>query len=187
MILLAITPGRGFTPDRWRPVLRSGVDAFLIREKALEVRALLKAVRWCRDTAPEVQIWVGGRLDVALAAGCGLHAPEDHPPVDPALLPLSRPLHEEGQWGDRRTAAQLLVSPILPSPGKGEPWGLPRFHRFLDTLPAGGPRILALGGVTPEAAAALRHPRLEGLAALRPFWSGDPAAAAASFRRAWDR
>ncbi|HEX9011532.1 MAG TPA: thiamine phosphate synthase [Holophagaceae bacterium] len=187
MILLAVTPGQGFDPDRWRPVLRSGIDALLIREKGMEARALLAAARWCRDTAPGVEIWVGGRLDVALASGCGLHAPEDHPPVDPSLLPLSRPLHAEGQWEARRNCTQLLVSPILPSPGKGEPWGLPRFHRFLDALPSGSPRILALGGVTPAEAGALRHPRLDGLAALRPFWVGDPAAAATGFRTAWDR
>jgi thiamine monophosphate synthase len=187
VILLAITPGEGFTPDRWRPVLRSGIDALLIRERGLEARILLQAARWCRQEAPEVRVWVGGRLDVALAAGCGLHAPEDHPPIDPSLLPLSRPLHAEGQWEARRNCTQLLVSPILPSPGKGEPWGLTRFHRFLDTLPPEGSRILALGGVTPKGAAALQHPRLDGLAALRPFWTGDPAAAVAGFRAAWNR
>lgn len=187
MILLAITPGEGFTPDRWRPVLRSGIDALLIREKAMEAGALLEAARWCRATAPHVRIWVGGRLDVALAAGCGLHAPEDHPEVEPTLLPLSRPLHAEAQWAARRGAEQLLVSPILPSPGKGEPWGLRRFHRFLDGLPEGGPRLLALGGVTPDRAPDLRHPRLAGLAALRPFWEGDPARAVQAFRTAWHR
>ena len=187
MILLAVTPGLGFDPERWRPVLRAGIDALLLREKGLEARTLLAAARWCRETAPEVQIWVGGRLDVALAAGCGLHAPEDHPPVDPGLVPLSRPLHAETQWEARRGCAQLLASPILPSPGKGEPWGLPRFHRFLDSLPAGGPRLLALGGVTPDQAAALRHPRLDGLAALRPFWEGDPVRAVQEFRTAWNR
>jgi thiamine monophosphate synthase len=187
MILLAVTPGLGFDPERWRPVLRAGIDALLIREKGLEARTLLAAARWCRETAPEVQIWVGGRLDVALAAGCGLHAPEDHPPVDPGLVPLSRPLHVEAQWEARRGCAQLLASPILPSPGKGDPWGLPRFHRFLDGLPAEGPRILALGGLTPDRAAALRHPRLDGLAALRPFWEGDPVQAAHGFRAAWNR
>lgn len=186
MILLAVTPGLGFDPERWRPVLRAGIDALLLREKGLEARTLLAAARWCRETAPEVQVWVGGRLDVALAAGCGLHAPEDHPPVDPGLVPLSRPLHAEAQWEARRGCAQLLASPILPSPGKGDPWGLPRFHRFLDGLPAEGPRILALGGVTPETAAALRHPRLDGLAALRPFWTGDPAAAVTRFRTTWN-
>ena len=79
MILLAITPGLGLDRGRWKTVLRSGVDAFLIREKQLAARDLLEAVRWCQDAAPEVALWVAGRLDVALSAGCGLHAPEDHP------------------------------------------------------------------------------------------------------------
>lgn len=187
MILLAVTPGEGFDPERWRPVLHSGIDALLIREKQLEARTLLTIARWCRETAPGVQLWVGGRLDVALAAGCGLHAPEDHPEVDPALVPLSRPLHTETQWEARRGAQQLLVSPVMPSPGKGSPWGIPRFHRFLDSLPAGIPRVLALGGVTPGNAPDLWHPRLDGVAALRPFWEGNPTAAVSGFRKAWDR
>lgn len=186
MILLAITPGLGFDPRAWRAVLTSGVDAFLLREKDLSARALLAAARWCQDTAPDVELWIGGRLDVALATGCGLHAPELHPDVDPALLPLSRPLHTEAQWGDRQACEQLLVSPIFLSPGKGEPWGPPRLHRFLDTLPAAGPRLLALGGVDTGNAASLRHPRLAGVAAIRPFWGGEPSLAVTRLREAWE-
>ncbi|WP_243295568.1 thiamine phosphate synthase [Geothrix mesophila] len=182
MILLAITPGLGFDRDRWAAVLRSGVDGFLIREKQLEARALLQAATWCQDTAPEVTLWVAGRLDVAFAAGCGLHAPEAHPEVEPGLVPLSRPLHDEGQWATRSRADQLLISPIFASPGKGAPWGPERLRRFLDGLPAEGPRLLALGGVDPAKAALLRHPRLVGAAAIRPFWEGDPRRAVAAFR-----
>ena len=182
MILLAISPGSGFDRSRWRAVLRSGVDAFLIREPQLEARALLDAARWCQDAAPQVALWVAGRLDVAFAAGCGLHAPEAHPDVPPGLVPLSRPLHHEDQWPHRRQADQLLASPIFATPGKGGPWGPERLARFLDALPAEGPRILALGGVDPGNAARLRHPRLAGLAAIRPFWEGDPARTVAAFR-----
>lgn len=187
MFLLAITPGLGFDRARWGAVLRSGIQGLLIREKALDARTLLEAARWCREAAPTVDIWVGGRLDVALAAGVGLHAPEGHPEVDPAWLPLSRPLHAESQWPARSGCAQLLVSPILPSPGKGEPWGVARLHRFLEGLPVAGPRILALGGLDPSNGGSLRHPRLDGLAAIRAFWSGDPAGAVARFQAAWDR
>lgn len=182
MILLAITPGLGFDRDRWSAVLRSGVDGFLIREKQLEARALLDAARWCRDQAPAVELWVAGRLDVALAAGCGLHAPEVHPEVKPGLVPLSRPLHHEDQWEVRRSCDQLLVSPVFTSPGKGDPWGADRLHRFLDRLPSEGARMLALGGVDPLNAPVLRHPHLAGIAAIRPFWEGDPARAVARFR-----
>jgi len=182
MILLAITPGLGFDRDRWAAVLRAGVDGFLIREKQLEARALLDAATWCQDTAPDVALWVAGRLDVAFAAGCGLHAPEAHPEVDPDLVPLSRPLHDEGQWASRSGVDQLLVSPVFPSPGKGAPWGVERLGRFLDDLPLEGPRVLALGGVDPSNAGSLCHPRLAGIAAIRPFWEGDPRRAVAQFR-----
>jgi len=182
MILLAITPGRGFERQHWRPVLRSGVDGFLIRERELPARTLLEAARWCQDTAPEVALWVAGRLDVAMAAGCGLHAPEAYPDTPPGLVAASRPLHAEAQWPDRSSAHQLLVSPVFASPGKGEPWGVARLHRFLDGLPQQAPRILALGGVEPTNAPSLQHPRLAGLAAIRPFWGGDPGEAVARFR-----
>jgi thiamine monophosphate synthase len=182
MILLAITPGRGFDREGWRSVLHSGVDAFLLREKDLSARELLDAARWCQDTAPGVVLWVAGRLDVAYAAGCGLHAPEAHPDLEPGLVPLSRPLHDEGQWDARHTADQLMISPIFASPGKGDPWGPERLHRFLAGLTKPGPRLLALGGVDPMNASTLRHPRLAGIAAIRPFWDGDPAGAVARFR-----
>lgn len=182
MILLAVTPGLGFDRDRWKQVLRSGVDAFLIREKDLPALNLLEAARWCQDTAPEVALWVAGRLDVAFAAGCGLHAPEAYPDLEPGLVPLSRPLHDEAQWPARSRADQLLISPVYTSPGKGAPWGAARLRRFLDGLPKDGPRLLALGGVDPLNAPTLRHPRLAGIAAIRPFWEGDPAGSVARFR-----
>lgn len=178
MHLLAITPGEGFDPERWRAVLRSGIDALLIREPGLDAATLRAAAAWCRAEAPEVALWVRGLA----VEGCGLHLPEGGSGEG---RPLSRPLHDEGQWEARRGADQLLVSPIFETPGKGPAWGATRLHRLLDRLPAEGPRVLALGGLTPQNAVLLRHRRLAGLAAIRPFWSGDPVAAVAAFRAAW--
>lgn len=174
MFILAITPDTGFDGPRWRAVLTGGVDGLLIREKGMEARALLDAARWCQDTAPEVELWVAGRLDIALAAGCGLHAPEAYPEAPASLVPLSRPLHDERQFESRRGCRQLLISPILASPGKGAPWGAARLHRFLDAAST-GPRLLALGGINPGDMAALAHPRLDGVAAIRALWDApDP-------------
>lgn len=184
MFILAITPGVGFDPGMWRAVLASGVDGFLLREPGMEARALLEAARWCRETAPDVELWVGGRLDVALAADCGLHAPEAYPDVPEGMTPLSRPLHDEAQSGARAHAKQLLVSPVFASPGKGAPWGATRLHAFLDHAPE-GPRWLALGGITTENAAELRHPRLDGVALIRGLWEADPTRAVARLREAW--
>lgn len=186
MHLLAITPGRGFQPAAWGAVLGAGVDGFLIREPGLEARDLLRAARWCREAAPGVEVWIRGRLDVAWAAGAGLHAPERHPEVPPGLVKVSRPLHAADQFAARQGAAQLLLSPVLPTPGKGAAWGIPTLHAFLDRLEGPGPRLLALGGVEASNADALKHPRLDGVAVIRALWDApDPAAAAALLRAAW--
>ena len=188
MFLLGISAGTGWDAPRWRAVLGSGIDGLLIREKQLEAHPLLDLVRRVQDLAPGLELWVAARLDVALAAGCGLHAPEAYPDVDPALLPLSRPLHAEAHWDARRGGAQLLIAPVLPTPGKGEPWGVRRLHAFLDRLPQAGPRLLALGGVAPGSARALAHPRLAGAALIRALWEApDPVEAVASLRAEWDR
>ena len=170
MFILAVTPGTGFDAARWQAVLESGVDGLLIREPGMEAKALLATARWCRAAAPQVELWVRERLDVALAAGCGVHAPEGSPEIPGGLLPVSRPLHAEAQLPARQGCHQLLVSPVFETPGKGPAWGAPRLHRFLDTVPP-GPRILALGGVTSDNAAALRHPRLDGVALIRGIWN----------------
>lgn len=188
MRVLAISRGSGWDLSSWRAVLASGVDGLLIREKQLEARPLLDLVRRVQDLAPGLEFWVAGRLDVALAAGCGLHAPEAYPDIDPALLPLSHPLHAEGQWEARSRCAQLLIAPVLPSPGKGEPWGIPRLHAFLDGLPGESPRMVALGGVNPDNVHSLWHARLAGVALIRALWDAqDPAGVVERLRNGWKR
>lgn len=186
MHVLAITPDQGFQPTRWERVLTSGVDGFMLREPGLPALDLLRAARWARACAPGVEIWVNGRLDVALAAGCGLHAPEAYPEVDPDLLPVSRPLHDPAQARARARARQLVLSPVFPVPGKGPAWGPERLRQVLDGLPDGPFRTLALGGVHPGNAGALRHPRLDGVALIRGLWDApEPAAEVARLRAAW--
>jgi thiamine monophosphate synthase len=186
MHILAVTPGTGFDAAAWGAVLRSGVDGLLVREPDLEAGDLLRAARWCLETAPEVELWVRGRLDVALACGAGLHAPEAYPEVATGLLPLSRPLHAPAQYAARRGSTQLLLSPMLPVPGKGAAWGVAGLHAFLDGLEGAAPRLLALGGAAPDTAASLRHPRLDGVAVLRALWTAtDPAGTVEALRAAW--
>lgn len=186
MYILAITPGEGVDHPRWRRVLEAGVDAFMLREPQLEARDLLVAARWVRETAPEVTLWVNGRLDVALAVQAGLHAPEAYPRVPEGLLPLSQPIHDPSQLQDRSAAHQLVLSPIYPVPGKGPAWGPARLHAVLEAMPPRHSRILALGGITPGNVGSLKHRRLDGVAVLRGLWSGlDPALSVAQMRAAW--
>jgi len=186
VFILAITPGDGLAAPRWEPVLQAGIDGLLVREPRMRPRDLLAALRWAGRAAPGLELWVAGRLDVALAAGCGLHVPERHPRVPAGLLDLSQPIHDSGQVPDRAGARQLLLSPIFPVPGKGPAWGVAKLHAVLDALPPLASRLLALGGITPANAGPLRHPRLAGVAVIRGLWSApDPAGAVAGLRRAW--
>ena len=187
MHIMAVTPGEGVDLPRWQRVLESGIDAFMIREPALEARDLLVAARWVRETAPSVALWVNGRLDVALASQAGLHAPEVYPRVPAGLLRVSRPIHDPEQLQERSAAHQLVLSPIYAVPGKGPAWGPEKLHAVLDAMPALESRILALGGITPDNAGNLRHRRLDGVAVIRAFWSTpDPATCVDRMRRAWE-
>jgi thiamine monophosphate synthase len=186
MHILAISPGEGVDPPRWRRVLASGIDAFMLREPQLEPRDLLVAARWVRETAPGVALWVNGRLDVALASHSGLHAPETYPQIPPGLLPLSCPIHDPNQLHQRRASHQLLLSPIFGVPGKGAPWGTAKLHAILDAMPPMESRILALGGIGPDNVASLKHRRLDGVAVIRALWEAeDPAQCVAQMREAW--
>jgi thiamine monophosphate synthase len=186
MYILAITPGTGLDRTQWERMLRSGIDSFMIREPAMTPRSQLAAARWARGLVPDLELWLNGRLDVALLSGCGLHAPEAYPPVPERLLPLSRPVHHPDQLMARLEAQQLILSPMFAVPGKGPAWGFGKLRVALDTLPAAPVRILALGGITAGNVASLRHPRLDGVALIRTLWSApDPAQAVAQIRAAW--
>jgi thiamine monophosphate synthase len=185
--ILAISPGEGFDEARWGRVLDSGIDALMIREKALEARALLRIARWVRDRTPGITLWVNGRLDVALAAGCGLHAPEAYPPVPAELVPVSRPLHDPAAFPTRCAARQLLLSPVYETPGKGPALGPEGLRRWLEALPPWEGRLLALGGIAVENCGALRHPRLAGVALIRSLWQApDPRVMVERLRATWE-
>lgn len=185
MFILAISPGRGFDNIRLKAILDSGIDGLMLRERQLDARALLDLAHRVRDLAPHLELWVNGRLDVALAAGCGLHAPEHYPEVPPSLLPLSRPVHDEHQFPSRQGCQQVLLGPIFPVPGKGPPWGTARLHQVLEGLPTTA-RVLALGGITPANSGLLRHRRLDGIALIRAVMDApEPERVVESLRRSW--
>ena len=191
MFILAITPGTGWDRTQWEGMLRSGIDSFMIREPGLTPRNQLAAARWVRSLAPDLELWLNGRLDVALLSGCGLHAPEAYSPVPERLLPLSRPIHHPDQLMARLEVQQLILSPMFPVPGKGPAWGPGKLRATLDALDAldalpAPVRVLALGGITADNVASLRHPRLDGVGLIRGLWSApDPAGAVARIRAAW--
>jgi len=186
MHILAISPGRGMGMSKWEAVAHSGIDALMLREKCLDVRSLLVLGRTIAGMAPDLQLWVNGRLDVALVIGAGFHGGEDCPAVPPSLCPVSRPLHDASQIPERANCHQLLISPIFDVPGKGGPLGVEGLHDMLDKMPPSHGKLLALGGISPDNAAALWHPRLGGVALIRGLWDADsPREAVDRLRDAW--
>ncbi len=185
MFILAISPGHGSEAVRWKAVLASGIDGLMLREKQMEAGPLLDLVKRVQDLAPQMELWVNARLDVALAAGCGLHAPENYPEIASGLLSLSRPVHSENQIPNRVGCQQLLLGPIFSVPQKGTPWGVKRLHQALDGLPIGA-RTLALGGIAPTNSKVLRHPRLDGIAVIRALTDApEPLRVVDAFRQSW--
>jgi len=186
MHILAISPGRDVEASKWGDVAKSGIDALMIREKHLSVRSLLDLGRRIKDLAPDILLWINGRLDVAIALGVGFHGGEDHPQVPASICEISRPLHNITQISERRESDQLLISPIFEVPGKSEPIGIQGLYKILDNMPPWRGKLLALGGINTENAAALRHHRLDGLALIRCIWdSTDPSGTVDKLRGAW--
>jgi len=186
MHILAISPGMDVEASKWADVVKSGIDALMIREKHLGVRSLLDLGRRIKDIAPNLPIWINGRLDVALALGVGFHGGEDYPQVPASICEISRPLHNIAQLSERRASDQLLISPIFEVPGKGEPIGIQGLHKILDNIPPWRGKLLALGGINTKNAAALRHHRLDGIAMIRGIWdSTHPSGIVDKLRSAW--
>ncbi len=109
--------------------MRGGADAFLLREKALEGRALLELATAARTItrAHGAKLLVSDRFDVALAAEAdGVHLPETG--FDPRdvraqsgkRLLIGRSVHDAG--GARKAGAAgadyLMLGPVFSTPGK---------------------------------------------------------------------
>ncbi|WP_426751662.1 thiamine phosphate synthase [Myxococcus sp. Y35] len=129
-------------------------------------------------------LFVNGRVDIALLVGAHVHLPAHGPaPTDvrphlPAGRLISAAVHDvaEARWAEGADLA--LVSPVFPPGSKPldtrPPLGPEGFRALSGTLPCAA---LALGGITPERAAAL--PDAAGFAVISGVLEAeDPAAAA---------
>jgi thiamine-phosphate pyrophosphorylase len=168
--------------------LPSGTAAVHLREKDLGGRDLLALARElaavCR--AHGQLLLVNDRVDVALAAGAaGVHLPAAGlPPAEArrilpagALVGVSCHSAEDVARARDGGASYAFVSPVFDTPSKrayGPPIGVGELRRAA----ALGLPVVALGGVTPENAPALRAAGASGVAAIRAWLAAaDPAAA----------
>ncbi len=175
--------------------IESGVDVIQIRERDLDARVLLDFSRRIVERAggTGTVVIVNDRTDVAAAAGAdGVHLRSDGPPAAAvrSLLPagalVGRSIHDDREARD--TADYFVFGAVFPSGSKpvAGPAGLEAAVR-MTTAP-----VLAIGGVTPENAAACRAAGAAGIAAISVFLppgrtpgSLGPAAAISALRAAW--
>jgi len=186
--LLAISdrrslPAAGLDMTDWlRALAEAGIGAVQIREKDLEDGALYDLTRGARaalksSMLPATRVLVNGRLDIALAAGAdGAHLPADGLPAAPLrarfgsgpLLGRSTHSTEEVERARDEGVDYVVFGPVYPTPGKGEPVGLPALARAVRAAGEGVP-VLALGGVTLQRFGDVVAAGAAGVAAIRLF------------------
>jgi thiamine-phosphate pyrophosphorylase len=163
---------------------RAGVRAVQLREKDIEARPLFDlALRLKQITnRHQAKLLVNDRVDVAHAAGAdGVHCPETGFPPDAALGILERDklvgvsTHslERIQQAEEKGADFVTFGPVFPTPSKlgyGPPQGLDTLkHVCANTaLP-----VFAVGGITPEIAAACIENGAAGVALISAIIGAD--------------
>lgn len=159
----------------------SGVDGFQVRAKGLTDAALLDFTRRVIQVAAGATVVVNDRVDVALAAGAnGVHlGAEDLPVADarrlaPDLLIGSTCRSRGAAIAARDAGADYAgFGPINATTSKNglpAPLGLHALKAAADVLP-----LIAIGGITPESAGAVRAAGAHGIAVIGAIWnSSDP-------------
>ncbi len=173
MIRLQITDGTAALDSaRWLGRLRDDVDFIQIREKDLNARELAALVRLALRVGPK--ILVNDRLDVALAVGAaGVHLRGSSVPpalvrrIAPPGFVISVAIHDGVEIPAE--ADHALVAPVfqpLSKRGTSPPLGLTGLRRIAR---ASAIPVIALGGITPENAAACMEAGAAGVAGITLF------------------
>lgn len=189
---------------RLESLLEAGCSAVWLRARALGDRALLARACSVRERcdAHGAALWVGGRADVAALAGAGhVQLPERGLSVAGARraagpgVSVGRSVHSAG--AARAAAGEgadlLVAGPVFATrshPARAAA-GLALLADVRAALAAEGRLdlpLVAIGGLTPERAAAAVEAGADGVAAIRALWEADdPGAAARTFLAALRR
>jgi len=180
--------------------VHAGVDLVQVREREIEARDLLTLVtRLLAITAGRARLVVNNRADVAVAAGSdGVHLPADGPPAEqvralsPAPWLVGRSIHSIDEARRSQTEDYLIFGTVFPSRSKPQGSSVAGLDTLADAAVVASVPVLAIGGVTPEGAAACRDAGAAGVAAIELFLppgrmphSMGAARAVAAIRAAW--
>ena len=184
--------GREDFPARLEGLLAAGCPTVLLRGGGLPARRLWEiagaAVGRCR--AHGAELWIGDRADIARACGAdavqlparGLSTGGARRVVGPAMR-VGRSVHSAAEAGAAAAsgADHLLVGTVFATPS--HPKVVPAGVELLAAVAAATTvPFLAIGGITPDTAAAVAVAGARGVVAVRALWDApDPAAAVAAF------
>jgi thiamine-phosphate pyrophosphorylase len=159
----------------------AGVDGFQVRAKGLTDAALLALTGRVIDAVTGTPVVVNDRVDIALAAGAhGVHLGADDLPVaearrlGPDLLIGGTCRSRQAAIAARDAGADYAgfgpISATTSKTGLPQPLGVAALEAASDVLP-----LIAIGGITPESADAVRAAGAHGIAVIGAIWeSRDP-------------
>ncbi|SDT17632.1 thiamine phosphate synthase [Actinopolymorpha singaporensis] len=183
-----------------REAVAGGVSAVQLRDPGATTRDLLRTGAQVREVlaGTGVPLFVNDRADVAHALGAdGVHLGQSDLPPEHArdlLGPrvwIGLSAHTSGQLDralalPRGTVNYLGVGPVFPQatkPDAASPLGLAFLAELVATAAAGGLPSVAIGGIGPDNAAAVRATGVAGIAVVSAVCGRpDPAAAARVLR-----
>ncbi len=176
-VLLITDPSLGsLLPARVASALAGGVRHLLVRHTGSSATTLLTLAQTLQPLTDHygAALLIHDRLDIALAIrAAGVHLPEKGLPTAVArrLLPegiIGRSCHSvaSAQQALQEGADYVTLSPVFAtrSHPQAKPLGLEQFRLWRQHI--NGP-VLALGGVTPHNALALRLAGADGVALIR--------------------
>ncbi len=176
--------------ERAAAAARGGATMLQLRLPDESARTLADAARALRRAAPKVPLVVVERADVALAAEAdGVHVGSDG--ISPAALRRVVPpqfiigisVGADDDVARIAGASYVGIGPVFSS-ATGEALGVARFAELARRC---GMPALAIGGVTPAHAGAVRAAGASGIAVISAlFGASDPTLAARAFRSALD-
>jgi thiamine-phosphate diphosphorylase len=174
MIRCYITDRRSLPGGESLVDVASGADWVQVREKDLSARELFALVRTLNGS----KILVNSRVDVALAAGAaGAHLPSHSPPpllwraITPPgfLIGVSCHSVEDVRMAEEEGADYAVFGPVFPPLSKPSDLAARGLEELARAASAVRIPVLALGGVTPDNAAACIEAGAAGIAGISIF------------------
>ena len=183
MTLCLVTQRQRQDPvDQARRAAAAGIDLIQIRERDLDAAPLSTIVRGvvaAARAAARTRVVVNDRVDVALACGAdGVHLRGDSVAAEavrrivPPGFVIGRSVHSVEDARAAGPVDYVIAGTVFPSATKGKDAPVIGIDGLAAIVRASTAPVLAIGGITPERAAAVASVGASGIAAIGLFATG---------------